>query len=501
MCEGDFNMTQTDNQVRQGKRQHPLWIVFSVGKSIKEVIIPIIYFFLINMNSDSSFVKYGSLALIAYMIYRLITILFSWKNYKYVITDKNIELTEGRLKTEKRYISLDRIQSIQQNTSFFHRLVGLTSLTLLTGTTDNNASVKMDAITVVEAENIRGQLNPSQDIEKAEMESQTKTKLNLVEDMLQIDEPTKHYEMTRKEIVKASLTSFYFLAPLPFLLAIYSKVEDFFSIDDFADDVLHTLNLTWITITIIVIMAILLSVIIGVAITYLQYGNFQTSSNQERVFIRKGVLSETNFSIPKNRINAIKFNKSLIRRWVKMVKVELVSAGSFDDSAAQTNVLLPFISEKRAMQLIPEILPDFQIHTDMTKLTRAAFWTNLLKPSYLWIAATAAVLYFWPAFWYLSLVLLMLIIILRITDFHHSGYALHGAYIQLQSGTFSTELFLTTKKKVAEMKITESWLQRRLGLATLSISTRAKPIQVTSITDIPKAAAMKYYHWYATRKQ
>lgn len=489
-------MMQTEQQTQQGKRQHPLWILFSIVKSIKEVIIPIIYFFLIQMNSDSFFTKYGSLALIAYMIYRVISILFSWKNFKYVITGKNIEITEGRLKKEKRYIPLDRIQSIQQNTTFFHRMVGLTSLTLLTGATDDSSSVKLAVISLPEASNIKSQLNLSPHVQKDEQEP-----LKDADENARTESDMKpHYEMTNKEIVKASFTSFYFLAPIPFLLFIYGKLDDIFSIEDFFESAFHSLDLSWFMISLIVLIALILSIIIGVLLTYLQYGNFQISSNDERVYIRKGVFNQTNFSIPKNRINAIKLNKSLMRRWLKMVRVELVSAGSIGEEESHTNVLFPFISEQRAKQLVPEILPAFHFETIMTKLPRSALWTNLLRPSYLWIIATIVVFYFWPTYWYASPALLILVIVSRISAHHRSGYTLTNSFIQLESGTFSTEVFVTTRKKIAELEIKESWLEQRFGLASLSISTRAKPMEVTTISRIPKEMAIRYYHWYANRQ-
>lgn len=484
---------QQYRNTKKGKRQHPLWIIFSIGKSIKEVIIPIIYFFVIQMDSDSLFIKYGSLALLAYMIYRIISILFSWKNYKYILTDKNIEIIDGRLKKEKRYISLDRIQSVQQNTSFFHRIVGLTSLTLLTGATDDNASAKLEVISHPEAEKIQKQLKLSYSIQENELEP------NIEDDTSEHASLMKHYEMTIRAIVKASFTSFYFLALIPVLLTIYIKLDQLFSIEDYTESTLSSLNLSWIMITVMIALTLILSAGVGVLFVYFKYGNFRVSSDHERIFINKGVFSQTDFSIPKNKVNAIKFNKSFIRRWFKMVEVELVSAGGFGEEELQTNILFPFISERRAKCLVPEVLPAFQVEENMTKLPRPAFFVNLFRPSYFWIIVTAVIFYFWPERWYIPIGLLILIIVSRIIEFQHSSYALNDAFIQLQSGSISTEFFLTTRKKVDELEITESWVQRKLGLATLKISTRSKPILVSTIDDIPKEMAVHYYNWYADR--
>lgn len=491
---GGLCMIEAKQPVQHEKRQHPLWILFDIGKSIKEVIIPVIYFFLFKMGSESSFIKYGSFALLAYIVYRVISILFSWKNYKYVITAKNIEITEGKLKKDKRYIAFNRIQSVQQHTTFFHRMFKLTSLTMLTGATDDNSNIKLDVISYKEAKRIQHQLSLSSETQRMEHTNERST----VENEETVLQPTKHYEMARGDIVKAAFTSFYFLAPIPFLFAIYVKLDNIYSLDDKAKEFISSINLSWIMITMIGLTALLLSSIIGITITYLQYGNFQISSDQELVFIQKGIFNQTNFSIPKNKINAIKLNKSPLRQWVNMVQVELVSAGSADEEESQTNVLFPFISERCAKRLIPDILPAFHFQEEITKLPASALWANLLKPSYLWMIATGAVFYFWPAYWYASPILLILIVISRIIEVHRSGYTLSDPFIQLERGVISTESFITRHGKIVELEVTESWVQRRFGLASLTISTRAKPIETTVISHIPKETAFHYYQWYAS---
>src|SRR5690625_6255856 len=49
-------------------------------------------------------------------------------------------------RSKKRYITLNKIQSIQEDKTLLHRMFGLTSLTIVTGTTGDNASVKLDAL-------------------------------------------------------------------------------------------------------------------------------------------------------------------------------------------------------------------------------------------------------------------------------------------------------------------------------------------------------------------
>src|SRR5690625_3571633 len=192
--------------MNERKRQHPLWIILKIGLSIREVIIPIIYFFIINLGSKSNFVKYGSIALIVYIIIRIITILLEWRNNTYLFTDHKLELNEGRLISKKRYITLNRVQSVQQHTSFLHRLFNLTSLNISTGTTGDNATVQLEMITLEEAEKITNQLN-----EKIQQKEYKETEVRKHNEQTL----TTHYKMSLNEIILISITSLYFLAAIP----------------------------------------------------------------------------------------------------------------------------------------------------------------------------------------------------------------------------------------------------------------------------------------------
>lgn len=478
-------------QTTQGKRLHPLWIPFSLGKSIKEMIIPLIYFVILKSNSDSTFVKVGSLFVAAYLIYSLITNIFYWKNFRYTITDDDVKINEGRLKTKKRYIALERIQSVQQNTTFFHKLVGLTSLTILTGTSeDDNSTIKLEMITSQEAETVRAQ------IEKRHAEAKQTGETDIDEVAHVEEDPVKkHYTISKKEIIRATFTSFSFLAFIAVLFTIYIKIDDVYPLDD---KFMHLYqSLSWLFIAGVIMLLLILSSLLGVVFNYFRFGKFKVHSNQERIFIEKGVFNTTQFTIPKAKINAIKINKSFIRRWVGIAEVELISAGSMDDAELQTNILFPFIPEKRAIKLIPEILPALQMDSDMIKMPRPAVWLNLLRTVFLGVLLSVLIILIFPQKWYFSFLALGVIAFLMLLSVLHGRYLQSGRFIQIRRGVFSSYLLLTTKKKVAELEVTQSWIQQKFGLASLVVSTRAKPIEVTTISDMPESMAFRYYKWYA----
>jgi putative membrane protein len=489
-----------DNETTYDKarRIHPLWIVYSITKSIKELVFFVFTFIVYKgSNSDSIFLKFAALSGVLYLIYIVVSILLEWLHFEYLFTEKEICIHEGRFIKESRYIPLERIQGISQNTPFFHRLFGLTSLLLDTGGTGNKSSVKLEMITYKEAERIQKFFSHAdfhQDVSKSNVQT-------LETNIPEHSSRKKHYEMTSKEIFVASVTSLNLLIFISVLYTIYSNLNDFFSIDQYIDAVLSFFQKSWWLTAFGFFTLLILSMAYGWARNYIRYRNFEVTSDNERIFIKKGLFHQTEFSIPKDKVEAIILNTKLLKKMMGIVEVRIVSTGDGDDKEMKTaNILFPFIDKNRALQLISEILPSFKVETEMVNLPRSAIFVKLVRSSYIWIVA-AVIFHFWPKLWYIPLALLVLMNTSQLLSGISSCYKLSGPFIQIQSGSFSTKLFITTRMKIEELKVTESVLQRTFGLASLEISTRSKSIQVSKISDIPKDIAISYYQWYAKNEK
>lgn len=472
------------------RRQHPLLILYKIILSIKEFIFPIILIFVFQFGSESTFIKYGSLAIIAYIIYRAIVSVFIWKYTKYLFTDKNVEIAEGRFISKKRVFALDRIQSYNQHTTFFHKLFKLTSFTMIMGT-DN---VKLEMITQAEQIRVRNLLESVKPIQTdSAIETDTAYDVNTSRQI------TEHYLISLKEIVLISFTSFYFLAIIPILLTIYNRLEDAFdNVEIYAKSFYEIVSQSWVFIIGIILFVFIISIIIGLIITYLRFGKYRVASDTKQIYISKGVISTTNYTIPREKIKGIIIQKNFTRRFFGIYKVKLVSLGDVqEEMQLETDVLFPFILKRRMEALLPEIIPEFPVEKEVVRLPKQGVLANLLIPSYFLFAVTFAVLYFWPTFWYIPLALLVIIIISRILEVQQARYQSNEQFIQFQTGAFSLEEFVTKRSIIDQLEINQSWVQRRLKLANLSITLREKPIHVATIIHLPEEVAAKYYNEYS----
>ncbi|MDF1997564.1 PH domain-containing protein [Peribacillus frigoritolerans] len=217
------------------------------------------------------------------------------------------------------------------------------------------------------------------------------------------------------------------------------------------------------------------------------------------MYIKKGVLDESAFSIRKEKVQAVEITQSIIKRVLGLAEVKLISAGSTGDEELETNTLYPFLSIERAYGMVEEILPAYKVERSMRSLSKQAFKIRMLRPSFFWILSTLAIYYFKPSLWYISLILLVLIYTLRIMDYKNSRYLLNDEFIQFKSGSLETSLFITKRSKVIQIEVERSKLQKLFGLATIETINRSKPVHHTKLQDVSVEYADEFYTWYMDR--
>lgn len=480
------------------KRLHPINILFKIVGLARNMVFPFIFLFIINMGSDSIFIKYGRIALLLLIACSVLGIILTWFTHRYEIEGRTLHIHQGIVFKTHRNVHLARIQNIQKHTSFLHRLFKLTSITLETGTSGDEASVKFDVISLNEATRMEQLIAGNFSTDTSE--ENPVDFMEGSEELRKIPEKTVHYTVSNKELVKASFTSLSFVAIIPLIFSIYMNIDDFFSLDDVTDSLLvFLLGKLWILIP-LAFVALLVSAMIGLITTYLRYGKFEISSDLNHIHLKKGVLDVSSFSITKEKVQAIQFEQSLMKRWFGLVEVKLISAGSVGEEEHEINSLFPFLPMKQAFDLVKVLLPDYQVNPDMHRLPKKSLLMKLLRPSIIWILVSTALFYWKPEYWFVSPIWLAIVILLRYLDFLQTRYLIDDQILQIKEGSLTTTLFVTTRKKIQEIEVKQSALQRKFGLANIQLANRGKPIHISTVKDLPQYASNHFFHWFAARQ-
>ncbi|NHC21095.1 PH domain-containing protein [Bacillus sp. MM2020_4] len=486
----------------KAKRYHPLHILLNVWQLLKSTFFIFIFLFVIKSGSQSPFITYGRILSFIVIGASIISIILEWFTHKYKLDDRTFYLYKGIFSKSERTIPFSKIQNINRHTSLFHRMFKVTSISFETGMTGEEAAVKFKVVTQLEAARMEEHIT-------SEVSDHTMNRSSSEKAVEKVDSNRiSHFRPLKGDILKASFTSLSFLVFLPILASLYSKVDEIFHVEKKTEGIFFTIIHSWWVVTTIVIVLIIASVIFGIVRTFLKYGKYEISSDQDRIYITKGVIDETSFSIAKEKVQAIEIKQSIMKRLLGLTEVKLTSAGSLilGEDTLEINSLYPFLPVKRAYEMVSEMLPAYKVTQTMKRLPKKSLWVRLFSPSWIWMIATAVLYCFKPdvlgverAWWILSTTLLMIIIAVRWLDYLHTLFILNEHFIQLKTGGLTTSLFVSKRDKVIEVNVKRNIFQKWLGLASIEIINRAKPVQHNGIEDVPVEFAESFYNWYIGR--
>lgn len=496
------------------RRHHPASLLFKIGKLIRSSIFFILVLFIFQANNSSALFVYGRYAFLLFFLGSAVLAVLNWLTTTYAIDDQRFYLRRGVFSKTDQSIPFSKVQNINRHISFAHRLLGLTSISFETGIAGEDSSVKFEVVTKKEALRLESAVQERKEPVVTEQPMSLGDTEGLSATEQTEPRPPKnqervvHFQPTRRDLLKASMTSFSFLLLVPLLASLYYNVSEFISLEERLSGIgASLLASTWM-IAIVATLIIIASFVFGIIHSFIKYGKYEISSDSERVYIKKGLLSQASFSIAKERVQAIEITQSFTKRILGLAEVKLISAGSLSLGSEELNIssLYPFLPKQKAYAIVAELLPSYRIQEDMQRLPRRALWIRLLKPSWPWLIATALLFYFQPnllgiqsMWWIISIVLLVLVLVSRILDFLHTRYCLNDELIQLKNGGFTSTLFITKREKIVEVEIKQNQIQRAFGLSSLRTVTRARPVHTSYLEDVPDSFVGTFYHWYRAR--
>ncbi|TSB47594.1 PH domain-containing protein [Alkalicoccobacillus porphyridii] len=475
-------------ELHKAYRLHYSFIVTDGISSIKAYIFPLILLWFVNANSSSTFITIGKWGVLALLLITLCATILHWLHFSYEFRENELHIIKGGFIKKEQTIAYKHIQNISKETNFVGRWFHVTSVKLETEA-QSNSTVDLKMISIKQAEHIQAFLSLN--------EKRASGLVNEEQFSEERKEKKQHYLVTNKELIIASFTSVSSFALIPLLVGLFFNVDEWFSLDGYVETVWPFLldHLMWLVSAVIILLII--SVSFGLILTFIRYGHFEVRSDNERIYIKKGLFQTKEYSILRHKVQGVSVSKTLIRRWFGIVDVKLIcAAGGLGEEGIESSVLFPFLAQSRLYELLQEIVPNYALHPPELKLPRQVIWVRLLTPSYFWVLVSVIVWIQWSDLWYISPLLLAWILAVRLFDYAYSRYRLSVETFQAQSGVLSLEWTTTNMTKIDEVRIEQTWLQRRWGLATLQVETRGSQ-GTTIIRDLPYEQANEYYGWYA----
>ena len=220
------------------------------------------------------------------------------------------------------------------------------------------------------------------------------------------------------------------------------------------------------------VMLALAGLVFTVAAYVVRYFRFQLQRHGDILSTSHGLLNLQHGSLARNRIQALKLEEALLRRWLGLASIHVDSAGDRHqvDENKQRELLLPVATRPQAVEVARQAIPGL-VETDPSwkRVSRRAIRRGSNKGwllTSLMMLQTALVAGWFCLIWIPAFPMIYL---LNYQWYRHSGYWIDDDYFLWRSGWINRSTVCLPVRNVQNVSVTQNPFDRRLGLASMSI--------------------------------
>ncbi|WP_216701191.1 PH domain-containing protein [Priestia filamentosa] len=473
-------------------RLHPISILYFMVAAIKESlsfiwVFPLIVLFVHEKIGDQISTWIINVTAGSLIIFLLLVVAgLKWRAFTYQIQEKGIYIETGVFVTKKRWVTSDRIQSLDSTVRVYDHLFSTRTLTIeLAG--GKESSIILSCISKEEEQRIR------------------KVLYGYNKDKLGKSGEESGLQLSNKDLIVHSLLSPKFGIVFTFLFLGLLKYWDITKGDD--RDTLFTYLASWFGsnwIFTTVTLMILLSFALSLFLTYVSDYHFKLDKNERgEIEIQQGLFEKKHRTIAQNRIQAIFITERPLQRLLGYASIEaVVIQNSQDEQVKKTISLIPFVKKERAQSLI-EVFTGYKrsdsLHTPSKKARISyvgpLFFIGCLLLIPLWI-------YIPDPYRYFSLITPILSLWLGWREYRTTGWNQSEHFLTLQYGVFFRNTAIIKRGRIQWIVLRQTWLQERKHLASINTAvTSGKEKVKVSLHHIPYEEAMHIYQCTLKKKE
>jgi putative membrane protein len=409
----------------------------------------------------------------------------AWTRFRYGVGERDIVIESGILHCTRRVIPFDRIQDVDLERALLHRAFGLAKVKIETGAGGKDEGL-LDSVSLVEAERLRASVRAWQGAAPAGAQAA---------DAAAAPAAAALFEMGVPRVLLFGLFNFslVYLAGLFALLQSFDQLLPFDIYDParwvgLVDEHLPE-RFTFGAIAAVLFAALLLGLVAGVLRTLARDHGYRLSSEGERFRRERGLLTRSEVVIARRRVQLAHVETGPIRRWLGWFGLSFQTLGASGDGSghqpaapfARREEMERVLAETRGLRLPPPPV--------LAMVSRR----HILRALLLGIGPSLAAILAASVWWRPALALVALLPLLGVVawlDRYFHRYALDGELLFVERGFWRQQLWLIPLANLQALSLGRSWLQRRLGLATLSLDTAGAPaMNPPRIVDLRLEAA------------
>lgn len=460
-------MAESTASLSAPRRLHPAVIVLMAIRVGKDLAIPILIPLALRLFSAGTD-AFGSRTVLsilgALILFLLLSSgfgLLSWRRFTYRVEAGELRIEQGIINRKRRYIPLERVQTVDLSQGILQRLFTIVSVRVETaGGGGREPEVSLPGIARDDAELLRQIISARTASERPEDGPLASPRSG----------PEIVRTLTVGELLLAGSTAGRVGVALTIVASAFALVDDLFLIEEVADATSRIAGALAIVIFALAIAAFIW--LLGVLGTVLAHFGFTLTRDGDNLLISRGLLEKRRATIPLDRIQAVRIVQGIVRQPFGLVELRVESAG-FGKQAGESTVLFPLLRRDEIGPFLETMAPAFAHETRLRPLpTRArrryAGRPQQLIPALL-LAGIPAVVFF-PEGLVALLVLPLLAIGLGLWQYRDAGWVAHRDVLVVRWRVLGRVTAIVPRRRVQIASASQNPFQRRADLATFGVS-------------------------------
>lgn len=446
-------------------------------------LIPI-FAFTKSGDSRSSFLFY---LLSISALTTIIIALLKYLNFGYRLTESGISIRSGVLQRKSTHIDFARIQNINIKQSFYFKPLKVATLLIETAGSSNEEGAIV-GIGKTKAENLRRRLLKAKAaLEPVDFEDSSKD----YDDQSYETNQSEHLlinGISVKDRFLHGVASNAWLVGLVALLPLMNGLDDLVRLPE-TQRWLENLSSTWATnagfykllaILIATLSFFLLPALSGFSSIF-RLANFKISTEGSEITRTNGFFSTQQETLKPSKIQAVVITTNLINRLLKreVLHFDQISTATQSEIAGRGLFSVPARLHGKSIEVYQAILPSYpEPNLDFKMHPRFILVSGLIAViSY---GLPIGLLYFFVGPWAFMLALLVSVsaTIKAWLRYRNTAFGFDSEFSSYRKGILKHTIFVFPHHKIQWIGLTQSLLQKRRNLCTLTIATAARTISI-----------------------
>ena len=451
-------------------RLHRLSWLFVLMAQLKQFIFPLIALLVFGRGD-----RYQLWSLVAVAVL-VMTSLAEYLTYRYQLKADGLIVRSGWLHRSVREIPFARIHNVSLHQNLLHRLVGV-------------AEVRLEAAGGMKPEAQMRVLTMDQALALEALVRRGGSASTAANDAHASEETAPLLTLSTGELVRLGLISNRGLVLVAAAFgAIAQTGDDLFGVlqdrwgeaafgwvSDWVGHHVHDSVLVMgLTITSMVVIALLMVRLLSVLLAIVQYHGFTLREDDDRIRVERGLMARSRSSAKRRRIQAWSVREGVLHRVFKRRSLRVDTAVSQQGEQQQHALkeLAPIITPQRCEAVILHFLPDAGWNELDWQAVHPRAWMRVALPSILLLSVASGLLC-WHFGWIGVCALLAIPVLLwrarRMAAC--SGHACNGRLVAWRHGWLDKRWNFAEIGKLQALRLSQSPLDRKLGMASLLLDT------------------------------